>query len=60
MANNLAVGTVVQLKSGGPIMTVSYHSVRNPGSYGCLWFLNGEVKDYEFKGDTLKIVNDPL
>ncbi|WP_420488958.1 YodC family protein [Phytobacter diazotrophicus] len=60
MANNLAVGTVVQLKSGGPLMTVSYISIKSPGEYTCIWFLNGDIKSNQFKGDTLKIVNDPL
>ena len=59
MANNLAVGNVVQLKSGGPLMTISYQSLKNPGEYVCIWFLNGEIKSHSFKGDTLNIVNQP-
>ncbi len=52
-------GDVVQLKSGGPKMTV--HSVY-PGAKGpaatCLWFTDGdvrEVKQFDFYTETLEL-----
>jgi uncharacterized protein YodC (DUF2158 family) len=58
MSNLLQVGSVVQLKSGGPVMTISYVSQSKPGTYTCYWFLNGEIRAYEFKGPTLKIITE--
>lgn len=58
MSSTLQVGSVVQLKSGGPVMTVSYVSTSKPGTYSCVWFLSGEIRSHEFKGLTLKIVSE--
>ena len=56
-------GDVVQLKSGGPKMTID-----DIGEYGsgnsshirasCLWFDGGERKEGEFSLDTLAIAKD--
>lgn len=43
-------GTVVWLKSGGPAMTVSYLTDRQ--AY-CVWFLNGEIRAFEFYKESL-------
>ncbi|WP_294294872.1 DUF2158 domain-containing protein [uncultured Chryseobacterium sp.] len=46
-------GTVVQLKSGGPEMTVKGES-----DYGwvCTWFLHSEVKEFTFVKEQLNVV----
>ena len=49
------VGDVVELKSGGPHMTVSYIK---DDSCDCLWFLEGDVERLAtFNMATLKNVN---
>ncbi len=55
MTENLKVGDVVQLKSGGPLMTISYQS-DNAKSYECKWFHNDELKRSHFSKDSLKKV----
>lgn len=49
------LGDTVQLKSGGPVMTLSYKN--ESGSWNATWFLNGEVKWATFHPETLKHVN---
>lgn len=54
------VGTVVQLKSGGPAMTVKQSPllVNNkpvPGKIVCTWFVNDELKEERFSVGTLKL-----
>jgi uncharacterized protein YodC (DUF2158 family) len=46
MSQNVDIGDVVQLKSGGPKMTVA----AGPGNFGliCLWFSGDELKNAEF------------
>lgn len=57
-------GTVVELKSGGPKMTVTgYRWLPGKGEYdketvNCKWFSDSEVKEDQFPVDTLKIVED--
>lgn len=42
------VGTVVQLKSGGPLMTVNDNAdLQDPGCVECVWYV-----DREFTSDT--------
>lgn len=43
MSEKLEDGTVVQLKSGGPLMTVSYFDDER-GQYYCEWFVKDERK----------------
>lgn len=56
------IGDVVQLKSGGPTMTVSHRS--GSGQYECSWFnQNGgsfEIKWHSFPSDVLKSVRSIL
>lgn len=51
-------GDVVQLKSGGPLMTVV--ETNDPGMVSCIWF-NSEnvVQEKAFSEDTLKIYQKP-
>lgn len=48
---SFAVGDVVQLKSGGPSMTVESSGKR----VKCLWFTNGERRSESFPAATLQI-----
>ncbi|KEY19823.1 YodC family protein [Kaistella antarctica] len=50
-------GDLVQLKSGGPTMTIRrYDSTRH--NWYCDWFdINGEHKMQTFRGDQLETVN---
>jgi len=50
---NLKVGDVVQLKSGGPLMTV--RSV-DENSVLCVWFDGKDSKSGRFPGATLNLV----
>jgi uncharacterized protein YodC (DUF2158 family) len=47
------VGDIVQLKSGGPVMTVT--SIRNDiGQVACNWFLRDEAKNGWFPPEALE------
>ena len=53
--DNLQIGDVVQLKSGGPTMTV--HQVNNDRSVICQWFdRDGALKTEPFQPAQLKKV----
>ena len=53
--NTFEVGDVVQLKSGGPIMTVS----STEGSHlFCEWFDNGEAKNGYYPPAALQAVSE--
>lgn len=57
MANKFADGTVVQLKSGGPLMVVN---TRNQfGEYYCQWFNGPDVKSGTFKEEVLREREEP-
>ncbi len=49
------VGDKVQLKSGGPVMTV--HSLHDDGRIFCIWFSDkgNDPKSYSFQPETLQI-----
>ncbi|MGI9348008.1 MAG: YodC family protein [Gammaproteobacteria bacterium] len=53
MADNIKVGDVVQLKSGGPMMTVG--EVRDDGIAVCEWFVKGGKT--ETRGFPLKVLD---
>ena len=55
MADPLSIGDVVQLKSGGPIMTVVY--VDSDGNIDCVWFDNTEKKTGSFPGAAVEATN---
>ncbi|MEL1244218.1 DUF2158 domain-containing protein [Flavobacterium sp. DGU11] len=46
-------GDVVELKSGGPKMTVVY---KMTSGWKCAWFINGEIRSADFSTESLKKV----
>jgi uncharacterized protein YodC (DUF2158 family) len=48
------VGDVVELKSGGPPMTVDMILGQNGQRVGCSWFVGTEHKTGQFAQDALK------
>ena len=54
--NNFKVCDVVQLKSGGPRMTINTNNDGN-NFFRCCWFSVDEVMNGTFKSDVLKKVN---
>jgi uncharacterized protein YodC (DUF2158 family) len=50
-----AVGDVVQLKSGGPAMTVSSDGGQSSDRIFCEWFWNNELRSAHFPPETLTI-----
>jgi uncharacterized protein YodC (DUF2158 family) len=50
------IGDTVQLKSGGPKMTIE--SIQDDGSYWCVWFVDkgDQRKGAPFKGEMLLAV----
>lgn len=62
MATQLNPGDIVQLKSGGPAMTVSRVVMQygNPtGEYECIWFKGASKEFGIFDGQVLKIYEAP-
>ena len=49
---NVSIGSVVQLKSGGPAMTVNY--IDNEDAY-CQWFSGDKVEEARFPLQSLKV-----
>jgi uncharacterized protein YodC (DUF2158 family) len=58
MAAKFSVGDVMQLKSGGPAMTISEiikdHGGRLTGSYRCKWFKGASHETFVFEEETLQ------
>lgn len=54
---SLKVGDVVQLKSGGPVMTVC-KIVEDDNTYSCCWFNGKKVESADFPADTLEAVKE--
>ncbi|WP_368893566.1 DUF2158 domain-containing protein [Kluyvera ascorbata] len=52
MSEKLQDGTVVQLRSGGPLMTVSFFDDERD-QYYCEWFVKDERKSGFFNGTSL-------
>jgi uncharacterized protein YodC (DUF2158 family) len=50
--NGFKIGDVVQLRSGGPKMTV--HSLTSDGAVACQWFEGNEVHEENFPNEGLK------
>ena len=55
MTDQIKVGDVVQLKSGGPKMTVA--SIDEKGRAWCSWFVNGENHREVFRPESLEQVD---
>ncbi len=60
MDEELTIGAVVQLTSGGPLMTVSSEPFPGPSQTGlmvwCTYFLDGQFKSQEFDVRILRLV----
>ena len=56
--SSFKVGDVVQLKSGGPIMTVESSHTQSDGSVGVRWFAGDTVKYHAFKAEMLEPVEE--
>ena len=54
MAAKFAPGDIVQLKSGGPAMTVSKVNEGKANTYTCEWFKGASNERAAFGEDTLK------
>jgi uncharacterized protein YodC (DUF2158 family) len=50
-------GDIVQLKSGGPIMTVD---TEEKSEIGCLWFAESELRNGRFSPTSLKLAESTL
>lgn len=63
MDNDLKVGSIVTLKSGGPDMTIvvypAFNSMgdKDPSKAKCSWFINGEPKFEIFPIAALELSN---
>jgi len=51
-------GSVVQLKSGGPKMTVYVVSTQTPGQIWCQWFDGAVLQKGEFSVETVRLVQE--
>ena len=57
--NKYSIGDIVQLKSGGPKMTIAkfkkfpYSDDNFSGIYKCSWFVENDVKEGDFPEDAL-------
>lgn len=54
--SNFEVGDMVQLKSGGPVMTIE--KVDTADSVLCVWFKDVELTSADFLQDTLEIFEE--
>lgn len=62
MNENLPIGTVVRLKSGGPMMTVT-HRGKDPSAnftVNCLWFSDGKYHDQVFMVQILDVISEKI
>jgi uncharacterized protein YodC (DUF2158 family) len=55
---NLNLGSLVELKSGGPIMTVKSLQASN-GRYICQWFAGKKLEQGEFPAESLQAATLP-
>ncbi|MBB4515850.1 YodC family protein [Paraburkholderia fungorum] len=58
MAQTFKVGDIVQLKSGGPEMTVNSVPTGGGTYYQCQWFAGKKLESGHFPSDSLKTVAD--
>lgn len=54
--SNFEVGDMVQLKSGGPVMTVK--KIDTPQSILCVWFKDTELISANFLQETLEVFEE--
>ena len=59
MSDNFKAGDTVRLKSGGPLMTISYVNQSND-FVGCEWFDDKNLKSGDFRRTSLKIDDDDV
>lgn len=52
----MQVGSVVRLKSGGPLMTIAGREMS--GAFICQWFVNDELKRGSFSSESLEDESD--
>ena len=57
VATEFEIGDIVQLKSGGPGMTVQ--AILSNGHYKCQWFAGKKLESGNFPLGSLKLVSDP-
>ena len=60
MSQEIKLGTVVKLKSGGPWMTVDNYAPYQPGFFVCLWFVGDQIKGGTFSAASLDIRIDEV
>ena len=48
-------GDIVELKSGGPKMTVKGNPGTDPDLYDCQWFGGKKLENGFFRGDSIKL-----
>jgi uncharacterized protein YodC (DUF2158 family) len=58
MANKFNDGDVVQLKSGGPLMTISRYNGER-AAYYCQWFSGNELSAEHFRESALELYVEP-
>ncbi|WP_414561208.1 YodC family protein [Ralstonia wenshanensis] len=54
MATQFKVGDIVQLKSGGPIMTVRSLPTAGHNAYSCQWFAGKKLESGSFPLESLQ------
>jgi uncharacterized protein YodC (DUF2158 family) len=58
VADKFKSGDAVQLKSGGPKMTVSGLAEFRPGHYKCKWFAGSKLSDGTFNEDEIQLYQE--
>lgn len=58
MAKRFKTGDIVQLKSGGPKMTVENYEALNGRMVECQWFAGSKLSSGYFEEDSLKPVTE--
>jgi uncharacterized protein YodC (DUF2158 family) len=58
MAQKFKIGDIVQLKSGGPEMTVQSLPASNSTTYRCQWFAGKKLESGPFPEESIKPVAD--